>query len=271
MKYDLHVHSYFSDGDYSPKGLVNLYRGKLDGLALTDHDTIDGVAETIDEARKTGLDIIPGIEFSCSYRGSDVHILGLGIDIYNKELIETTKILKKARNLRAEKMLDLLYEDGIILNRDKLLKNNRVGRPHIALELIDKGFVRSVEEAFSIYLSRGSRYYIDKENLSIEEATKLINLSGGKSILAHPGSLVHLDEVIELCLGLDIDGIEVYHPSNKKGLSEDMANLCRERELIMTGGSDFHRNIGDIGRYFIDTSESFIEEVIYNGRKTRKK
>lgn len=253
MKLDLHVHSNFSDGDFNVEELIKLYsKTGLNGFALTDHDNVDGLIYLDRANLDTSLKIIPGIEFSCNFLGNDVHILGLNIDYKNKNLYNKTKKLKKSRELRAKKIVKLLKQEGIYLNETEIFRNKTVGRPHIAIELIDKGYAHTMEEAFSIYLNKGSKYFVPKENLTIEEAIDLIKIANGKAVLAHPGKTKNLDKVLKSVKKLGIDGIEVIHPSNNKKMTKNMIEFCEENNYIQTGGSDFHRRIEDIGVYYVE-------------------
>lgn len=254
----MHVHSKFSDGDYSIEDLLSLYKeSPLDGFALTDHDTIDGLIHLDDV--ESSFKIIPGIEFSCMHNSQEVHILGLNIDIRNKELLSVTEELKKDRINRASRIISNLEKDGIHLDSNIVLNHNSVGRPHIAKELCRKGYANSIGDAFFRYLFNSSKYYVERKYLSIDEAVEIIKNAGGISVLAHPGRLDDYEPILEYIDRLDIKGIEVYHPGNNEKIRRILLDKCLKDNYLITGGSDFHRKLSDIGKYYGTINVSDLE------------
>lgn len=253
MKIDCHVHSIFSDGKYTIEELIALYsESNLDGFILTDHDSIDGLdyLESLDI--NSSLKVLPGVELSCSYKGEDVHILGLGLDVSNKKIRCFFDGLKEERRKRANRIIDLLMENGIEINGASVYRENAPGRPHIARELVYGGYAEDIREAFSKYLYDGSKYYVAKKKLDIEEGIEVLKESGAKTVLAHGGLLKNKKEIIDRCIESGIDGLEVYHPKHNKFMETKLLEIGRTNELIVTGGSDLHYNKADIGRYYID-------------------
>lgn len=253
MKIDFHVHSIYSDGIYSINELVELFKGKLDGFALTDHDTINGLFEI---EKYNEINIIPGIEFSCQYKDNDIHILGLNIDYKNKALFKITEELKVMRYNRGIKFIENFVNDNFNIDTKDILENETVGRPHIARELIKNGYAKDMNDAFTRYLTKGSKYFVDKEYLTINKAIDYIHNANGLAILAHPGEIVNLDLTLKYIKSTNIDGIEIFHPSNDEKLIEFLLEYSNENNYIITGGSDFHSDINVIGNYYIDDKKT---------------
>lgn len=273
MRYDFHTHTTASDGIYSPEQVVKIATKKgLDGIAITDHDTIDGIIQARNFAReyKDDFQVLNGIEFSCSCNDEEVHILGYDFDMDNDEMIKISESLKVHRRDRILKMVAKLKED---LNLDisfenvqALSKGGALGRPHIARELVNLGYCSTIEDAFKLYLKKGCPGYVPRFKLDIEDVIGIIRRAGGVSVLAHPG-LINDKYIINQVVDWGIDGIEVYHPKNGPTESKKMKRITKEKNLIYTAGSDFHgceKKIGetiDIGNYFIETDLSIREWI----------
>lgn len=260
MIFDLHVHTTYSDGLLSPKEVVDLAIKKgIDGIAITDHDTILGIEPAIQYSKQiNGVIIIPGIEFGCVYMNEEVHILGYFINHNSSEIIDITDTLKKNRVTRGVKMVEKINELGIKIDIEEvrsLSKNDYIGRPHIARVLVQHGFVNSIQEAFQKYLNRGKQGYVERFTLNIEEAISLIHKLGGIAILAHPGVLKN-KEIIDYCIRTGIDGLEAIHSKHSSNDIKSLLEIGQKNNLIVTGGSDCHGEIinGDylLGRYYID-------------------
>lgn len=262
MKLDLHVHSNYSDGSYSLEKLVELFKGHVNGFALTDHDTIDGIEEALNLSNKDFF-IIPGIEFSCKYKDDSIHILGLNIDYKNNDLQKITKDLKNIRCRRALKIIENLTSDNININIENIIKNKSIGRPHIAKELINRGYSKDIDDAFENYLSKNSKYYVSKKYLEIEDAINYIHSSNGTAILAHPGEINNLDIVLKKLENTKINGIEIYHPSNSFKTIDYLLTYSKKRDYIITGGSDFHSDVTLIGEYYTEIDIKSLQAKIY--------
>ena len=248
--YDLHVHSIHSDGVLSPAELVKLAKGQgLIGIALTDHDTIQGITEAIDYGELYGIDVIPGIELSTYYLGASVHILGYYIDYKSKDLIDALLKFQEHRVNRMKKMVQKLNELGIDISIDEVYevaRGNNLGRPHLARVLIKKKYVSSIEEAFEKYIGKNKPAYVPKMHISVPEGINLINSAGGVPIIAHPllcgkFSTAFLNYAVEN----GAKGFEVKYPYELTGiqnivLNEQVREFCKSHGLIMTGGTDFH-------------------------------
>ncbi|MDR1700459.1 MAG: PHP domain-containing protein [Lachnoclostridium sp.] len=249
MKYiDLHVHSCYSDGTMTPAELVeHAIKNNLAAIALTDHDTIEGVPEIMEAAKGKDIHVIPGVELSVDYEGTEIHILGYGIDYQNPDLNETLMKVADIRDKRNEKMCALLQKGGYPITYEELLDEcgeNVITRAHFAHFLIRKKAVASIEEAFKGPLNVKSPYYVVREYLSPSEAISLIKENGGIAVLAHPllykFSVSKLHKMCDTLRSFGLEGIEVMYSTNKGNDEAFVNKLAKEHDLRITGGSDFH-------------------------------
>lgn len=248
---DLHVHSKMSDGTLTPTEVVKLaYEKGLSAIALTDHDTVDGVEEAINAGKEYGVEVIPGVELSAEYKGSDLHILGLKVDIYNEEFARKVAVCRDSRYNRNLKMVEKLNEQGFSITWEEMLKrfgNITITRAHFAQYLIDEGYVASKEEAFSKYLEPGRPCYVSREKVTPKEAIDMILGAGGHPILAHPMlykmPLDRLESVIVMLKDYGLQGIEAVYSLNRPEDDSYLAKLAKRHGLYVTGGSDFHGEI----------------------------
>lgn len=248
---DLHVHSTYSDGTVTPADLVTLAKGKnLSAMALTDHDTIAGVDEIITAGRKQQLEIIPGIELSSTYGETvqkEIHIVGLYIDYKNREFNNTLNHLRKIRQERNIKMISLFKEYGIEISYEEMLakyKNAVITRAHFADTLMEKGYVKSRNEAFDRYIGDHGPCYLPRIKMSCEDTIQLILNAGGVPILAHP-TLYHmgtteLKKLIEVLIAAGLKGIEGVYSTYTMGEELYIKSLAKEYHLLLSGGSDYH-------------------------------
>ena len=239
---DLHMHSTFSDGRFTPSELVEKC-GRLGfaAMALTDHDSCLGVAEACLAAKKyPGLQVIAGVELDTRCEGQDVHILGYYIDTENEALRQRMDGLRLARERRLQLTVARLRELGYAVEvTDCDPVNKAVGRPHVAKALVEKGYVATVQEAFDKLLGEGCPAYVQLEKLTPAEAAALIHQAGGLAVLAHPGEIADASLPERLLAEVPFDGIEVWHPSNRETLGKWLA-LAEKYKLLKSGGSDFH-------------------------------
>ncbi|HHY05422.1 MAG TPA: PHP domain-containing protein [Clostridia bacterium] len=242
-KTDLHVHTAASDGAYLPRKTVELAAKKgISFLAITDHDTTAGLAEAAQECRKYKLNFFSGIELSTIYKEDELHILGYSFDWTNTRMRETVWQLQKARKTRIEKMVAKLTQIGIKIKFEEVSKQSsaqNLGRVHLALALLDKGVVNSIDEAFKKYLNPGCPAFVPRYKLTPFIALEIIKEAHGIPVLAHPG-LVNCDKVIPLLVEKGLQGIEVFHPRHSKEDELFYFKLAQNYNLIITGGSDFH-------------------------------
>ena len=247
---DLHCHSTASDGTLPPAQVVRLAVDQgLSALALTDHDTIGGVAEAAAEAKALGLDFVPGIEISAEFpHPGTMHLLGYGVDPQTATLRDLTKTLLAGRDSRNPKIIDQLQKLGVAITMEEVQQEaggKVVGRPHIAAILARKGYVSSIKQAFDKYLAPGGLAYFDKERLTPPRAVAMILDSGGLPVLAHPiqrryQNDAQLERIVKDLLDLGLAGIEVIHSDHDAALVEKYAALADRFGLLKTGGSDFH-------------------------------
>lgn len=263
MKYDLHTHTVYSDGLLSPAELIDLaVKQGLRGIAITDHDTIEGIEEGIEYSKKyKDFTVISGIEFGCVYKDEEVHILGHFIDYKNEELINITKKLMFERVKRGINIINKLSELNIDISIDDVRKHSGydyIGRPHVARVLIDKGYVDSIEEAFNKYLNRGMPGYVERFHLSIEDTIKLIKKADGIATMAHPGLLKN-KSIVDYVISKGIQGLECIHSKHTEDDTEYFTEIAIRNDLIITGGSDYHGDLlmGELilGEYYININE----------------
>ena len=271
---DLHVHSNASDGTFSPSQVVELAKNAgLDAFALTDHDTTAGVPKKLKKGRDLNIEVIPGIEVSSSFDGTEIHILGLFVNSDDPVLAAMLEKMRISRDRRNEKMLENLAADGISFTKEELCGDNPdtiITRAHIAHALVAKGICSGTDQAFKKYLQYGGRYCPQKEHLSPEEVVKTLISNGAFVALAHPFQYKFGDkkteELIAHMADLGMKGLEVYHSSNNKLESMKLQEMAVRHHLLPTGGSDFHGgNKPDIsigtGRGGLRVSSLLLEDI----------
>lgn len=245
---DLHVHSNISDGTMTPEQVVKLAADSgLAAIALTDHDTIDGIEEAVKAGEEYGVKIIPGIEISAEYKGSDLHILGLGIDYKNKEFADKVALCRDSRDNRNLKMVEKINQQGFPLTWDIMVErfgNNSITRAHFAKYLLDEGYVQSKEEAFAKYLNPGCPCYVARQKVTPKEAIEMILGAGGHPVLAHPllykMSPDRIDSLVVMLKEYGLQGIEALYSLNRPEDDAFLKKLAARHKLYITGGSDFH-------------------------------
>lgn len=241
---DLHTHTRCSDGALAPAALVGraAERG-VHVLAVTDHDTVQGLADAAAAAETQGLVFVPGIELSVTEDGEEIHLLAYGIDPVCPALQEHLRAFRQARRERAWAMVDRLRDHGLVLNDDALAaeieSTHAVGRPHVAAALVRSGHVETPSEAFDRYIGRDGPGYVAKPSVPAAEAIDLIHRAGGVSVLAHPGHWTSGRRIRRL-VDKGLDGIEVTHPSHDPSLRRYYTRLAEGYDLLVTGGSDYH-------------------------------
>jgi hypothetical protein len=255
---DLHTHTTASDGDLTPLQLVNLaQQNGLAALGVTDHDTVAGLPEAVQAAKRCGLPLAWGVELSADFEHGSLHILGYFIDISNELLLSTCRRMSTSRESRNAAILDRLTELGMPATLSELLKytgDDTAGRPHIADLMVSKGYVADRREAFERYLAKGAEAYVDRERLSPVEAIEVISKAGGVAVLAHPFYTGLAGEKLSGFVGelkeMGLRGIESHYYDHTSDEREWLEKLAAELELIQSGGSDFHgpeRNKNDLG------------------------
>lgn len=245
---DLHVHSNKSDGSFSPEELVSYAIEKgLSAFALSDHDTTEGIEAAVRAAKGTGIEVIPAIEFSTEYEGKDIHILGLYIDYSGKEFKKYLKDFQDSRDLRNRKMCGRLTEHGVPVTYEEMREyfpGSVLTRAHYAKYMWEKGFVKSMSEAFDRYIGDHAPCFLPREKVTPMQAVELILRAGGVPILAHP-VLYHLsderlDKLVAQLKGVGLVGIEAIYSTYTSSEERQMRALADKYDLLISGGSDFH-------------------------------
>jgi predicted metal-dependent phosphoesterase TrpH len=239
---DLHAHSTASDGSRAPADVVReAKRIGLAAIALTDHDTVAGIAEATAMAEELGMRVVPGVELSAVEGDVETHILGLHLSD-TRELEAKLVALREMRRTRAERMVERLNELGVRIDFASVLEQaagGAIGRPHVARAMIAEGWAVDFRDAFDRYLGNGRPAYVTKERLVVSEATSLIHRAGGLAVLAHP-SHSGTKERIAAFVEQGMDGIEVRHPSHSAEDTARLAALVEHFSLVPSGGSDWH-------------------------------
>ena len=247
---DLHIHTHFSDSTSSPQEVVEqAHTNGLSCIAITDHDTIDGIQPTMEEAKKHDIEVISGIELSSEINRKDVHMLGYLFDYKDKEFADKIKHMQGVRVERMREMIEKLRAlsiDNITLEEVcELAESDSVGRPHLAARLVEKGWVNNIQMAFNKYLADGAPVFVPKFKQSPNEAIALIQKAGGIAVLAHP-MLTKVDELIPGFVRAGLGGIEAYYPNTTDTVMKFYEGLAKKHGLAVTGGSDAH---GDAKKY----------------------
>ena len=245
---DLHSHSTASDGSDDPSRIPELAaEAGCTAVALTDHDTLDGIDEARRRAAEVGVELVPGCELSCEMREGTMHLLVYFVEPGEGPLQDRLSHLQAVREERNKRMVDRLRQLGMNVTYDEFLAEaggRGVGRPHAAAVLMWKGYVASVQEAFDRYLAKGKPGYVEKERLSPSEAVRLAVGSGAKPVLAHPFSLRKtvdaLAPVVEELRGFGLAGMESLYSRYSPDEREALARMAQRNGLVATGGSDYH-------------------------------
>jgi 3',5'-nucleoside bisphosphate phosphatase len=272
---DLHSHTTHSDGSVSPSELVALAsaRGAI-AIAITDHDTVAGLAEGRVAAERLGIEFIEGIEISADYTPGTMHILGYCIDPANDALADKLDGLRRARNERNPQIAARLQALGYDLSYEEVARlagNEIVGRPHFARLMVERGYAESMPDAFNRFLAKGAAAYVEKVRPSPVDAISMIHSAGGVAVLAHPyqlrlASLEAADSLIGELTSLGLDGVEALYSRHSSYEREAYREIAARYGLLVTGGSDYHgtykpdidlvRGTGDL-----EVPYSLLEEV----------
>jgi 3',5'-nucleoside bisphosphate phosphatase len=263
IKADLHIHSNFSDGKYSP--LEILHKAKEKGfsiISITDHDNIHAIEIALQSSEQLGIEIIPGIEFSTDFNGREVHILAYFIDYKDPSLIDFISNIRHSRVERLKQMIKRLSQLNCIINAEKFINdfstNITLGRPHLALEMVNIKFVKNYVEAFTKFIGDGKPAYIKKPNPDIKTVLNIISDLGGLSFIAHPGKYFKNTQIQEI-IDAGVDGIEVIHPSHTYTDTHFFQQVSAQNFLLESGGSDFHgivkTDYENFGNFFVTDKE----------------
>lgn len=241
---DLHSHTTISDGRLTPEELVRLaHRNGVQHLAITDHDTTDGLDAAMAEAAGLGLEIIPGIEVSCDIPGTEVHLLGFFLNYRDPEFQKIIAEFREGRVGRAKQMVAKLCELGAPISWERvkeLAGDGSVGRPHVAQALLEAGHISTIPEAFDRYIGRNGPAYAERAHLTLEEAIALIHRVGGIASIAHPYETEGLMELLPGLVNSGLDAVECYYTGYGPDRRQPLLDFVRTNHLIATGGSDYH-------------------------------
>ena len=271
---DLHAHTTFSDGVYSPMELADhMAAAGLKGFAVTDHDTVAGLSAAADAARTRDLEFIPGIEMSTQLDGIEMHLLGYYINVADPAMVRYTTDVPQKRYDRAEAIVSRLNDLGVPIEMGEVelvAGEGSIGRPHIASVLHQSGQVSSMAEAFGRYIRDGAPAFVPTVKMGTVEAIELIHGAGGVAVLAHPGHWTRHSTLLTL-IRAGLDGIEVRHPSHKAWLSSYYRKLVNDFVLVATGGSDFHgHRAGEdrhLGRFGVFADELSALKAVHENRQ----
>lgn len=271
---DLHTHSTESDGTLTPEELMQLAADTgLSAIALTDHDTVGGLSKAEPVAKQLGIELIPGIELSTDYNGTEVHMLGFYIDNTNPAFLAKLQEFIDSRDVRNEKMAFLLQKEGFDITLEQLYQEypeSVITRAHFARYLVEHGFVKDRDTVFRKYLGDNCRCYVPREKITPFEAIDLIRLGGGLSFFAHP-VLCHMNHdrlrfFVKDLKEAGLTGMEAIYSMNTPGDERNMKKLAEEFGLLISGGSDFHGenkpyiHLGT-GRGNLRIPESILEDI----------
>ena len=261
-KIDLHTHTTASDGIYSSKELIDLaVRNDVTAMAITDHDTVDGLPEAVEYARSLKFKLYPGVEFSVDHEPGSFHLLGIDIDCRHEGLRSEVRRLAHHRETRAERIIDDLKKHGIAIPLEEVLAESdggSIGRPHVARVMVNHGYAANIKDIFKKYLVAGKPGYVRKERVRLDVAISLIKDSGGIPVIAHPISLGFagsgaFEAFLEDMMARGIEGIEAFAAMHTPEQAGEYLAIAASRNLIVTGGSDFHGDKDEIiGNYAKD-------------------
>ncbi|MFC1461280.1 PHP domain-containing protein [Verrucomicrobiota bacterium] len=245
---DLHTHSIFSDGSFTPEELaVEARMAKLSAVALTDHDSVGGVDRFLTACKEHGIRGVPGVEISVDHGTSSMHMLGYLIDHHNRDLEKHLAKIGSARVCRNEMMLERLLKMGLALSMREVSDyagGDNIGRLHFAQALVARGYVKTRQEAFERFLARGKPGYADRSRLSPAQGIDMIREAGGLAVLAHPFTLAlgkqALTALVNDLVQSGLDGIEVYYPQQTPKQMKYIRAIATKFKLEITGGTDFH-------------------------------
>jgi 3',5'-nucleoside bisphosphate phosphatase len=243
MVADLHLHTNYSDGTYTPEELVgHAFRQGLSAIALTDHDTVDGCVRAAAACAALGLEFITGSELTAEIGDTEIHLLGYYLRMDESRLVRAMARFQAVRQQRIAEMVARLNQLGVGLQAERvfaLANCKSPGRPHVGRALVEGGYCGSVDEAFDRYLKQGRPAWVPKFKMSALDGIALIHGAGGVAVLAHPG-LNRVDEAIPQLVDSGLDGLECYHTKHATSTAKHYVELAQRLDLLITGGSDCH-------------------------------
>ena len=247
-KIDLHSHTTASDGFLTPTELARLAAERgVSVLAITDHDSTSGLAEARIASDGLGLRVVTGVEFGTYMAESEIHMLGYFFDPAHPAMEQSLRALRDERFERGRRMVEKLQELGVPVQWERVQEiaaGGSVGRPHVGRALIEKGYARSIDDAFERYLSRGKPAYVERTQLSPIECISLVHDAGGVAVLAHPTWVANAEGLLPTLVEAGLDGIETFYGLYPPETVAWLAGLAQQYGLVPTGGSDYHGQPG---------------------------
>jgi predicted metal-dependent phosphoesterase TrpH len=279
MKTDLHIHTYFSDGVYSPEKIVDLaIDAGLETIAITDHDNVmayDVANQYLkDENKQDKLQVIRGVEVNTLHQGKEVHILGYFMNVEDSDFRELLKSQQHARVEQTHEIINLLAKkEGIRIKYEDITKQvaqgGSIGRPHIAKAITAVGGTGSVIEAYAKYINDNSQVYVPRKTVTPFDAVEIIYDAGGIPVIAHPHDIDIAESLIKELMNYGLRGIEAYHRKHSPACVEYFSSMAEELGLFVTGGSDFHAP--NIMNGQIIMGKNFVPEWVYDKLVKEKK
>ena len=282
MKIDLHIHTTYSDGVFSPEKVVDTAVDiGLDAIAITDHDNVlsykiakDYIAKIMPEKSVKPLILIPGVEINTIYNNYEIHILGYFMDLENSDFKKLLKVQQAARIKQTKEILKLLAKkEGIRIDIENIKKTvapgGSIGRPHLAKAICAAGGTASVVDAYNKYINDNSSVYVQRKTVSPHEAVEIIYDAGGIPVIAHPYDVDIAESLIKDLMNYGLRGVEAYHRKHSPAMVEYFSTIAEKYGLIMTGGSDFHAPHPQNGNIIL--GKSFIPEWVYGKLVEEKK
>jgi predicted metal-dependent phosphoesterase TrpH len=244
MKFaDLHLHTSFSDGTWTPEELVlQAQKNGLSCIAVTDHDTVEGCARAAAACAAVNMEFIPGAELTAEHEDTELHVLGYFLDTHNEKLLAEISKFQIVRQRRIHEMVARVNELGVPLKAEavfELANCKSPGRPHVARAMVKAGYVKNLDDAFERFLKKGRPAWVPKSKISALEAVELVHQAGGLAVMAHPG-LNRTDSIIPALVTAGLDGIECFHTKHSTAMSERYLEIADKYNLLVTGGSDCH-------------------------------
>lgn len=279
MRTDLHIHTYYSDGVFSPERIVDTAIDVgLQAIAITDHDNVlayDAAQKHINTyGLQNKIEVIRGIEVNTLYKNKEVHILGYFMDTHNKDFVELIKCQQQARIKQTKEILSLLAKkEGIRIRFEEIKKlvaeGGSIGRPHIAKAITNAGGTTTIMDAYAKYIHEDSPVYVQRKTVSPHDAVEIIYDAGGVPVIAHPHDLDIAESLIKELMNYGLRGIEAYHRKHSPACVEYFSTMAENLGLIVTGGSDFHTP--NIMNGQIILGKNFIPDWVYEKLVEEKK